>query len=363
MSFTGVLENVVANLIAATLVGGIAYLLLYLRMSGVFQRIRRLIQPDERVFFLENHSIEKLQKTEIAPFQSPISKLERDHLVEFYGKRNGSNPHNGSCVRLDHVSKTDTGLEMQISLVDFYDFIATNLTVYPANAPIRSFRNQIATVIRSFHLFPVMNQVIEQAKKYTPPPPRGIGDILQNKALANIVAVSVLVVDKEGKIGIVKRTKNVAISSGNFGMACAGTVSEVDFAAEDPFLSCVVREMEEECNIKIDHAHFDGIVVPTQKMQPVFLYHVNLENTWEEHYSEMIKAKDYAFETESLYAVPLKHSIRFAAQARMTDTAAFQIKKYAENNGYTSHWYLEMIKPMSKNKFLCKKPSTNVQSR
>ena len=170
MSFTGVFENVVANLVAAALVGGVAYLLLYLRMSGVFQRIRRLIHPDKRVFFLESHSIETLRKTEVSPFQSPITKLERDYLVEFYGKRNGSNPHNGSCVRLDSVVKTDKGLEIQLSLVDFFDFIATNLTVYPANAPIRSFRNQLATVIRSFRLFTIMDQVIGEVKKYTPHP-------------------------------------------------------------------------------------------------------------------------------------------------------------------------------------------------
>jgi hypothetical protein len=49
---------------------------------------------------------------------------------------------------------------LEISLVDFYNFIATNLTVYPANAPIRSFRKQMATVVRSFRLFTVMDQVI-----------------------------------------------------------------------------------------------------------------------------------------------------------------------------------------------------------
>ncbi|WP_240873578.1 hypothetical protein [Shimazuella soli] len=171
-----------------------------------------------------------------------------------------------------------------------------------------------------------------------------------------------MIADKEGKIGIVKRTKNVAISSGSYGMACAGTVNEKDFMENDPFLSCVIRELEEECNIKIDQAHFDGIVVPTQKMQPIFLYHVNLEKTWEEHYSEMVKAKDYAFETESLYAVPVEYSMQFAAQARMTDTAAYQIKKYAESKGYISNWYLDMIKPMKKRKFLCTQPITNIQT-
>lgn len=116
--------------------------------------------------------------------------------------------------------------------------------------------------------------------------------------------------------------------------------------------------MEEECNIKADQAHFDGIVVPTQKMQPVFLYHVQLETTWEEHYPQMLHAKDYSFETESLYVVPLEHSTRFATQARMTDTAAYQIKKYAESKGYTSNWYMDMIKLMRKNKFLCKEQIT-----
>lgn len=359
MSFTGVLENLIADLIAAAFIGGVAYLLLYLRMSGVFQKIRRLIHPDERVFFLEGKSIGKLKKTEVSPFHSPITNIERDYLVEFYRKRNGSTQHNGTCVRLDSVSKSAQGLEMQLSLVDFFDFIATNLTVYPANAPIRSIRNQLATVIHSFRLFTILDRVISEVKKYGSP--RKVADVLQNEALANIAAVSVLIVDKEGKIGIVKRTKDVAVSSGSYGMACAGTVNEIDFDADDPFLSCVVRELEEECNIKTNQAYFDGIVVPTQKMQPVFLYHVQLENTWEEHYPQMLQAKDYSFETESLYVVPLEHSVRFATQARMTDTAAYQIKKYAESKGYTSNWYLDMIKLMRKKQFLCKE-QINIQS-
>jgi 8-oxo-dGTP pyrophosphatase MutT (NUDIX family) len=107
-------------------------------------------------------------------------------------------------------------------------------------------------------------------------PPPTVAGVLQNRALANIVAISVLIVDSEGKIGIIKRTKNVAISSGNFGMACAGTVNEMDFLTEDPFLACAMREIREECNIEVHQIHFDGIVVPKQKMQPIFHYHAEM---------------------------------------------------------------------------------------
>jgi 8-oxo-dGTP pyrophosphatase MutT (NUDIX family) len=160
----------------------------------------------------------------------------------------------------------------------------------------------------------------------------------------------VLLVDSEGKIGIVKRTKKVAISSGTYGMACAGTVNEKDFLEDDPFLACALRETLEECNMELKEIHFDGIVVPKQKMQPIFLYHVKLEDTWENLYPQMKQAQDYAFETESLYAVPLEHSIQFAAQARMTDTAAYQIWRYAKSKGYTRHWYLDMSRPLKKRK-------------
>jgi 8-oxo-dGTP pyrophosphatase MutT (NUDIX family) len=228
------------------------------------------------------------------------------------------------------------------------------LTVYPDNAPIRSLRKQIATVIRSLRLFPLLDQVISEVKRVGEP--TNVNDVLQNRALANIVAVSVLIVDREGKIGIVKRTKEVAISSGSYGMACAGTVNEADFASDDPFLSCVCRELQEECNLTVvpDDIQFDGIVVPTQKMQPIFLYRVELAQTWEERFPSMLAAKDYAFETDSLYAVPVAESVRFAAQARMTDTAAYHIWHYAQRQGHQQNWYLEMLRPLHKRKFVVK---------
>lgn len=352
MSVAGILENVVSNLLSAFVVGIVAYLILYIRMSGVTQSVRRLIHPNERVLFLDNKSYEEIRKSDVSPFHSPITKHERNLLVGFYGRRNGSNPRNGSCVRLDKIVETNNKTHLEISLVDFYDFIATNLTVYPAYAPIRSFRRQIATMIRSFRLFTTMDQVTGEVKKYGSP--EKVTDVLQNRALANIVAISVLMIDSEGKIGIVKRTKNVAISSGSFGMACAGTVNEQDFLTEDPFLSCALREVQEECNIELQQIHFDGIVVPKQKMQPIFLYHVRLDKTWEELHPEMKQAKDYAFETESLYAVPVEHSVQFAAQARMTDTAAYQIWQYASSKGHSTHWYVDMIKPLKKDAFLCR---------
>jgi hypothetical protein len=89
-------------------------------------------------------------------------------------------------------------------------------------------------------------------------------------------------------------------------------------------------------------------------MQPIFLYHAELNETWETLYPQILQAKDYAFETESLYAVPLEQSVRFSAQVRMTDTAAYQICRYAESKGHTTNWYLDMVKPLKKETFLCR---------
>jgi hypothetical protein len=103
--FGSVLENVIANLLTGAIVGSVAYLLLYIRMSGVMQRLRRLLHPMKRVFITEGQISGTINKDQVSSFRSPLSIIERDRVVAFYATRNGSNPHNGTCVRLDKIEK------------------------------------------------------------------------------------------------------------------------------------------------------------------------------------------------------------------------------------------------------------------
>ncbi|MFC7443157.1 NUDIX hydrolase [Laceyella putida] len=348
-----VFTNVVANLVTALIFGVSAYIILYIRMSGITQTIRRVIHPKQRVFALHDLKINGINRLEVSKFLSPLSEHERDILVKFHAARNGSNPHNGSSIRLDGISPVSNDKKeytAHISKVGFFDFIATNLTAYPANAPIRSFRSQMATLMRSFRTFGLIQQVVNEVHKYGEP--KKVEDVLENRSLANIISVSVLIVDATGRIGIVERTNKVAVSSGNFGATCAGTVGDVDFDADNPFESCGLREIKEELNLDLERLHFDGIVVPKQKMQPIFLYHASIDQTWEELFPIMEQARDISFETQAFYAVPVEDIIKFASHTRMTDTAAYQVWQYAVKNGQDNNWYKTLLLPFDVKRYL-----------
>ncbi|MBA4496561.1 NUDIX hydrolase [Paenactinomyces guangxiensis] len=346
-------KYVVANLITFIMIGFSAYFVLYYRMSGINQNLRRLIHPKRRVFALHNLQITSINRLETSNFLSPISEYEREILVKLHAARNGSNPHNGTSIRLDgltSVSNDKQQVTAHISKVGFFDFIATNLTAYPANAPILSFRSQVAAAVRSFRSFGIIQQVVNETQKYGQP--TKVEDVLENRSLANIIAVSILIIDSTGRIGIVERTTRVAVSSGNYGATCAGTVSNVDFDCENPFLSCSLREIKEELNLDLESLNFDGIVVPKQKMQPIFLYHASIDQTWEELLPVIQEARDISFETQAFYAVPVDQAITFASHSRMTDTAAYQIWRYAVQNSHSHRWYTTLLFPFDLSRYL-----------
>ncbi|SHF22155.1 hypothetical protein SAMN05444392_1117 [Seinonella peptonophila] len=365
MSITSVSENVIANIIALMIIGFTTYFFIYIRMSGISQSFRRLRPPKKRVFYLDQIQITDVVRDEHTDFISPITHKEREILIKFYASRNQARLFNGRSVRLDQLiftsnHKEDHNLNQldpprslvkaKISQVDFFDFISTNLTAYPSNEPVRSFRQQLAAVFRSIGSFAIIQQVTNDVKKHGRP--KDVLDALNNRSLANIIAVSILIIDTQGRIGIVKRTTRVAISSGNYGTTCAGTVGSDDYSETDPFITCAIREIKEELNLEFTSLNFDGIAVPKQKMQPIFLYHVHTDKTWEELFPIIQEARDFSFETAAFYAVPIDQAITFVAHSKMTDTAAFQIWHFARLNGYEKNWFSALLSLPKRNEYL-----------
>lgn len=361
MTLSSLSENILANLIAMLIIATLTYVIIYLRMSAFSRFIRPIFRPWKRVFALHHIHIDQVVKEQQSSFHSPITNEERGILIRFYRMRNQSRLFNGRSVRLDGLTfhnvqnnEWDNTKEhlvtARISEVDFYDFIATNLTAFPANEPVRSFPQQMAALIRSIRSFTIVQQVMAAVKRNGKP--RTVQDVLANRSLANIVAVSVLMIDSTGRLGIVKRSQQVAVSSGHFGATCAGTVSHNDLNAEDPFLSCALREIYEELHITLSELHFDGIVVPKQKMQPILLYHAHLERTWEELFTEIQEARDFSFENQAFYAVPLQQAMPFTAHAHMTDAAAYQVWQYARQNGFQKSWLRCLLTPINKENLL-----------
>ncbi len=271
--FYSILINIATAIITAVFI----FMLAVLRYSNIKKFFTKFINPEKRVFSLsfKNFQIEKLDKT---LFKLPIDKSERRILVNLYSSRNNSNPHNGKCIRLDSVEFKQDILDMKISQVEFYDFLSTNLCIKPSNSPIKSFRKLLLSLIKWWKSF----EIVDKVKKSVLVNGKinSFEDVIRIDSLANIIAVSIIIIDSTGRIAIVKRTKKVAISSGYFSATAAGTVSMDDFCEENPMEACIVRELKEELGIENLDLKFDACVIPKEKLQPIFCYSAKIEGVW-----------------------------------------------------------------------------------
>lgn len=358
MFLDSLVANIAANIITAALIGLSVYVALYIHMSGILYAFRRFVHPSKRVFAMHDIKISGIVKLPKSSFVSPLPEHERDIIVRFHASRNNSTPFNGDAVRLDRIAP-DPGnrknIIASVSEVGFFDFIATNLVAYPANVPLTSFRHQIATALQAVRIMGSIQQVTIGIEKYGRP--TTVEDVLQNRSLANIVAVSVLLLDSTGRAGIVKRVPMAAVSSGNYGATCTGTVNSADLKAPDPFLACAVREIQEETGIEFaaENLRFDGILVPKQKMQPIFLYYGIISSSWEDLLPQIETGKDMPSENMAFYTVPEKDLARVVARLNITDTAAYQIWRCAAQNRSVKDWHraiLHSIFPLNMGQYL-----------
>lgn len=276
---------------------------------------RRWIPPDRRVFPLAatepTHWI--VQET---PFVATIRFDERQQLVDWHSQRVPRRPFNGWIVRLDSIEP------WSFSTIEFYDFLATNLTAFPENWPRLSWRQIPAAWWHWWAVFPLIQRMREVIGM-----PQSGDEVLMNPHLANPLAVSVLIQDVTGRWGLVARSQHVAVSSGQWGTTVAGTVTPDDLTQfpEHPVSVCARREAQEELNLLIHNLTWDGLIISRQKMQPAALVSAHLARRWEDVAPLIAEARDWSFENAALYAIPPEHIPAVVRQAPLTDAAAYHV--------------------------------------
>lgn len=363
----GVAQDVVANLLTAAIVAVVVTLAVAVGFSASPRRLwRRLFprRPDHRVLVAKTApavgATPKFRNR--TPFKCPVSPHEQEALVRFYALMNGSDPFDGRCVRLDRLAP-----EAEVSEVGFFDLLATNLTAYPDNIATPGLWLRFSAVRQWISLVPVLQQV-RQAAKTGGDRPRSVEEALANPHMANVAAVSVLVMDSNRKAAIVQRQSRLAVSSGQFGTTAAGTVSDKDLSAGDPFLGAARRELYEETGIEPESLEFEALVLPVQKMQPIFLYTAYITKPWQAMASLLEQATDFHRETAHMFLLGMddpKAIASFLATARITDAAAYHIwlaaKRAAGEHALVSAWrsvrpwsvflrterYLDLLSPKS----------------
>lgn len=328
-----VIISTLSNIISVGIIAVIGYIALAFRYSIKRNEIKRFIHPSRRVIKTNLKQIKKIKKIE-SSFVNVFTREEYETIIELYRARTGGKLYNSPAIRIEQVDND----KLTISQVEFYDFIATNLSAFPANAPHKIKKNFLYTVTKYFKFFE-KNKDFEYSVKLKLGDNPDYKKILGVSELANIATVSVIIEDINGNIGIVQRTNKVAISSGAFSATVAGTPTDSDYNEKDPFSACVKREIAEELGLTDIEIKFQELIISKQKMQPVFLYLGKLNQSWEDCYSTILDTQDYYFEVQNLFIVPKKDVICFVKQTNMTDASAYQLWKYAFDCLGKDRWY------------------------
>ncbi len=302
----------------------------------------------EKVYALPMKEFIKFERKERTDFKNFLSYNEIGQLLELYSDGEIEEIYNGTAVRLDVVTVNSHNYTLSISKVEFFDFLTTNMIYYKYDTLYEKAKNnrdalKVLAKVRD-RIFSANN-------------PNSFNNIIKNKYLANIIAVSILVEDSEANVGLVKRKKGMALGAGTLSVTVTGSMDEVDFLSKNPIMSCVKREIKEELNLIGQDIKCQNIIISKDKLQPIFLVNCKINRRFKDIITVMQSADDYNKEIASFYSVPKTEVISFILNEDMTSAARFHVfNTYSTENdklepiylkdnyivndegGYTSHW-------------------------
>lgn len=281
------------------------------------------INPLNSVYQFDLKPDFKVSQNWTSLFQRPFSISERAQIINIYLEKNNVDAFNGKAVRLDKIKNLGETTFLNISMIDFYDFLSTTM-VYKQKASLITFCED-HNRLKEKELIENYCRSIEGIESNS-----SFEKIITQNDVSNIIAVSILVEDSNGDVGIVHRSEKVAVSSGVFGVTVTGVLDELDFLEEDPFTACAKRELKEELNINVDSLDFDELVMSKQKLQPIVLFNLKLDQTWKDLLPSIKMAEDFKKEAQGFFAVPVSKLSDLLASETFSEAAAYQIWKRSD---------------------------------
>ncbi len=262
-------------------------------------------------------------------------------------QKNGGNVFNGQAVRLDNIKSGDGTTILEISMIDFFDFLSTTM-VYLERDSLIMFCDDHHMKKEKALIDNYCSSIdgVEVDSSFE--------TIVNDRRVSNIIAVSILIEDKNGYVGIIQRSNKVAVFPRMFGVPVTGVLDDQDFHKKDPFLSCVKRELKEELNLTVetDSIIFDELVMSKQKLQPIALYSLTLNHSWKELFPTIKTADDFHNEIEEMYAVPVSMLPDFVTTETFTEAAAYQLYRKVSQCGLDNSLANQQNDDFNKRSFL-----------
>lgn len=281
------------------------------------------------------------------PFRHLLADWQVKFLVDFYDFVTGSQSFNGECVRLDDLQMEENGISLDLSTVGFFDLVTTNLTFFPGNMRCANVWRTIA----SWPMLPKFYSIIRQPHLTVLGKVQlGFQDVLSNRHLANVLAVSTNLVDRKGRVLIIRRPTTITVSGGVFTVASTGTVQNGDLVdtgdKSSVFVRAAARELQEEIGVLADPDAFilQDIILTRQKYQPIAIIEATIEDLDAVH-ARLPGAEDFRKEAASAYVLDLNDVPTFftVLGMDMSPASAYSLELAFRNHHRISEKEFQML--------------------
>lgn len=256
----------------------------------------------------------------------PISIEKRNCIIELFSLYKNANYFNSKVVRIEKIRNIKEKSEVEIALIDFYDFLLINI--------ILNQLDNFVSYLKKIKQYDGIKDVMEALDRYRVQM-RQIGDfetLINRGTSSNALAVSVLLTDQQGNYLLTKRSKSVGIGEKLYSVTATGAVDENDYGQLDPIKNCVLRELREELNIHIKNEDLQivSIVAGVQKLQPIAIVNGKIEGTFSELSCAMRKAEDFKHEVDKIYIGDKKTLVEILNKGKLTEAIEYHLKSAIE---------------------------------
>lgn len=217
---------------------------------------------------------------------------------------------NGRTCRLERLDLAGTTLTLGLAPSCYFDLLSTNLLV---NRDASLWAPDAQKLARRLKQHVSASALAEDPAR-----------IFSCRFLANDLAVSVLLHDRQWRCLLAERSASVALAPEAYSVSVTGALDERDAKAKDPLRSCAARECAEELGIIFseDAFHLEGIFIGERKLQPIALMDAELPS------SDRIAPN---FETKRFVAVP-KEELSCSMPLPMSEAARFQLELFQKRD-------------------------------
>ncbi len=279
---------------------------------------------ESKVFEYKKTKQWRYNKNSKTKFCRLLSGDEIDIIIPIYKKFKKGSLFNSAAIRLDNIFEDGEDIVLELSKIEFYDFILTNILLMQINEFIEfveknKFPDNVLLILKNLELNMKKERNINKLE-----------DIVKINELSNVLAVSILVRDKNQKYILVKRSNATIIGNEFYGVTATGSVDGEDFDSHNPLLNCAQRELKEELNLNVNQCDMNivGLVAGKNKLQPIAIIDVELNCEVESILENVSGAKDYTKEINEIIIVSKEKLREVIYRGRYTEAAEYHIMQH-----------------------------------